>query len=102
MMKTPTCANCQKQWSWKMTWKKTFTFKKAIPCPFCGEKQYITKNARQKLCLLPVIFPLINVPFLSFGVDNIYLGMMYVVCILGLAIGMPYFYELSNENEPLW
>ncbi|MEA3319761.1 MAG: TIGR04104 family putative zinc finger protein [Bacillota bacterium] len=101
-MNTPTCANCHKQWSWKMTWKKTFTFKQAITCPFCEEKQYITKSARQKLCLLPIIFPIINVPFLSFGVSSFYLAMVYIICVVVLVIGMPFFYRLSNKEEPLW
>ncbi|MCM3618663.1 hypothetical protein M3936_13820 [Sutcliffiella horikoshii] len=102
MMKTPSCANCQNQWSWKMTWKKSFTFKQAITCPYCKEKQYITKSARQKLCLMPMIFPLINVPILTFGVDHIYLVISYVICIIGVVIGMPYLFNLSNEDEPLW
>ncbi|TYS67523.1 hypothetical protein FZC76_13135 [Sutcliffiella horikoshii] len=101
-MKTPTCANCHNQWSWKMTWKKIFTFKQAITCPFCGEKQYITKSARQKLTLLPIVIPFMNVPFLPFGVSGFYLAMMYVVCLVGIAIGMPALYELSNEEESLW
>lgn len=101
-MKTPTCANCHNQWSWKMTWKKTFTFKQAIACPFCGKNQYITKKSRQKFCFLPLIIPLINVPFLSFGVDQFYLAMMYIVCIIALVIGLPYLYELGNEEESLW
>ncbi|KPB06163.1 TIGR04104 family putative zinc finger protein [Bacillus sp. CHD6a] len=101
-MKTPTCANCHNQWSWKMTWKKTFTFKQAITCPFCEEKQYITKSARQKLTLLPIGIPLLNVPFLTFGVNGFFLTIVYVVCIIGIAIFMPSLYELSNEEESLW
>lgn len=101
-MKTPTCANCHNQWSWKTTWKKTFTFNQALICPFCEEKQYVTKGARQKLTLLPIVIPFMNVPFLTFGVDGFYFAIMYIVCIIGIAIGMPSLYELSNEEEPLW
>jgi CXXC-20-CXXC protein len=101
-MKTPSCANCKKNWSWKTTWKQMFTFKQAITCPYCEEKQYITKSSRQKLCLPPMLFAFINVPFLSFGVDFFYLSITYVICIVFIFILMPFLYELSNENEPLW
>ncbi|MDR4889763.1 hypothetical protein RGU12_19910 [Fredinandcohnia sp. QZ13] len=43
----PTCQKCKNKWSWKQTFKKSFTFTNAMTCPYCGEKQYITARTRK-------------------------------------------------------
>ncbi|KMJ57681.1 hypothetical protein AB685_15945 [Bacillus sp. LL01] len=79
-----------------------FTFKQAILCPYCGENQYLTKSSRQKLCLLPMVFPLLTVPFISFGIGGLYLSIVYFICFVSMLSLIPFLYKLSNENEPLW
>ena len=36
----PPCKNCYKKWSWKQTFKRSFTVGGDMKCPYCNEMQY--------------------------------------------------------------
>ncbi|WP_117149533.1 TIGR04104 family putative zinc finger protein [Paraliobacillus zengyii] len=97
----PTCKNCNKEWSWKQTFKKMFTLDIAMKCPHCGKKQYYTKRARKRSTAIVFITPfmfLLNM----FGISLfLSIGIFLVYCILILVI-YPFLIELSNKEEFLW
>lgn len=55
----PTCQNCEREWSWQQTFKKMLTFSAGMKCPYCGEKQYYTKQARTRMSVLTFLIPFI-------------------------------------------
>ncbi|GAB3792227.1 TIGR04104 family putative zinc finger protein [Virgibacillus kimchii] len=98
----PTCQNCHEKWSWKQTFKKSFTLDTAIPCPFCGEKQYLTSRARKRSALPAVIIPFIIFIPSFFGVSFAAMISIFVSVVIGFTIFYPLVIELSNEEEALW
>ncbi|WP_438824591.1 TIGR04104 family putative zinc finger protein [Bacillus sp. JJ1521] len=56
----PTCQNCNETWSWKQTIKKSLTFKRALICPYCGERQYISPRTRKRTTAIVFIAPLLS------------------------------------------
>lgn len=97
----PTCQNCDREWTWKQTFKKMFTLDGAMECPYCGAKQYYTKRSRKRTAALTFIIP--SVILLNFLDISPYLlvGTYLVVVLSIFGIG-PFLVELSNEEESLW
>ncbi|MFA1820220.1 TIGR04104 family putative zinc finger protein [Virgibacillus oceani] len=98
----PTCQNCHNKWSWKQTFRKSFTLDTGIPCPYCGEKQFLTSKSRKRSTLGILLIPfLIFVPnFFDFSLLatlSIYAG--YVILF---SFTYPFLIELSNREEALW
>jgi CXXC-20-CXXC protein len=102
VIKMPTCQNCHHKWSWKQTFKKSFTLIGGMTCPYCDEKQYLTARMRKRSTIIPFIM----VALIMLG--NHFIGPSYVAvfALLGLLplviIINPFFVELSNEEEPLF
>ncbi len=98
----PTCQHCRHQWSWKQSFKKSFTLGTGMTCPYCGEKQYLAARTRKR----NTIFPLIIVTLIMLG--NLFFGpsSVFLFALLGfipLFFGIyPFLIELSNEEEPLF
>jgi len=95
----PTCANCDKKWTWGQTMKTLFRIK----CPYCGEKQYETAASRQKNGIFGVVFPLLFLPIII-GF-NIPIGTTFVFLVLVALILLgvyPFMLKLSNEEEPFF
>ncbi|MGI2329181.1 TIGR04104 family putative zinc finger protein [Planococcus sp. YIM B11945] len=99
----PTCQNCGHQWSWKETFKKSFTLSNGMRCPSCGAKQYATKRSRTRMSLFTFIFsPLLIL--LAFFFD-LTIGTLMLIAIPLFAVVLiiyPFLYEFSNEEEPMW
>ncbi|MEI5907976.1 TIGR04104 family putative zinc finger protein [Bacillus spongiae] len=97
----PICQKCHYKWSWKETFVRLFTFSTKLTCPSCNQDQYISKNARNRLSL--TIFPfVIWIPLFGFNVSNHYILLLQLVLCVVLIIVMPFFYQLSNKDEPMW
>lgn len=98
----PTCQNCQPRRSWWQTFKKTFSFRIGVACPFCNEKQYFSARFRIRSTMIPVIMS----PFIIF--TGTYFGFSYISLLIVLSILAvffvvnPFFVELSKEEEPLF
>ena len=99
----PRCQNCNHQWTWKSTVRKSFTLGVGMECPNCGTRQYLTKKARKKTGILNIFpAPILILSAMFFDLE--------IMTILPLAVGVfsaflavyPYLVELSNENEPMW
>jgi CXXC-20-CXXC protein len=98
----PTCQNCHEKWSWKQTFKKSFTLDTALPCPFCGEKQYLTSRARKRGALLTMIIPfLIFIPFF-FDITIFAAVSVYFAAGIGIMLIYPFVVELSNKEKAFW
>lgn len=97
----PTCQNCDREWSWKQTFKKMFTLGTAMECPHCGEKQYYTKRARKRSAVVTLLTPFIILLNL-FDISPYLLVGIYLVFGLSIMGIFPFLIELSSEEEPLW
>ncbi|WP_096272113.1 TIGR04104 family putative zinc finger protein [Paucisalibacillus globulus] len=98
----PTCQNCGKEWSWKQTFKKMWTFSITMKCPHCQEQQYLTTKSRKRSSFSTFLIPFILL--LSIVLDLSPPTTLFTIIGVGLVIlGIhPFFTELSNEEEPLW
>lgn len=97
----PTCQNCDREWSWKQTFKKMFTLDVSMECPHCGEKQYYTKRARKRIAVLTFLNLFIILLNLFDISPYLVLGIFFVFCLSAIGI-LPFLIELSNEEEPPW
>ncbi|WP_174612859.1 TIGR04104 family putative zinc finger protein [Virgibacillus ihumii] len=98
----PTCQNCNYKWSWKQTFRKSFTLDTGMGCPCCGEKQYPTTDSKKRFGRWLFIPPFTILLSLLFDVPTpLVIGMIIVVSILLLCM-YPYTVELSNQEEALW
>ena len=98
----PTCQNCHTAWSWKQTFKKSFTLNTAMICPYCGENQYVTSRTRKTSSMITsitlAVIMLLNV---FWGPSLIFV--MALVASIPIYLGSyPFLVELSNQEEPLW
>lgn len=98
----PTCQNCHKEWSWKQTFKKSFTLIGEMTCPYCGEKQYLTARMRKRSTVIPfIVATLIMLGNLFFGPSYVtifaLLGLLLIFFIIN-----PFFVQLSSEEEPFF
>lgn len=97
----PVCNNCQHKWSWKGTFKRSFTLGVGMMCPNCNEMQYYSARFRKRSSMVPFLIPLLLTV-------NLFLGPSYLILILLLAflpvylILFPFFVELSNDEEALF
>lgn len=98
----PVCECCGKKWSWKTAFKKMYTVKQKLTCPYCNSDQYMDKNTKFKLSIISMI-PLFVVMLLVL-LDIPFLLIVLIECVLcvGIIIAIPFFYNLSSKNEPLW
>ncbi|MFP7487238.1 hypothetical protein SFC65_24075 [Priestia filamentosa] len=98
----PTCNKCGQRWSWRHTFLQSMSFRKKLKCQSCQEPQYLSKNAAQRIgtyAMIPFIIwfilTLFNVPFkYSVSLEITLFAILYLI--------MPFLYELSNEEEPMW
>ncbi|WP_273853075.1 TIGR04104 family putative zinc finger protein [Guptibacillus spartinae] len=96
----PTCKNCGYTWRWREAMRLIYRQKAA--CPKCHEKQYLSAKSRKRSSYtsMLVVIPL--------GITSIYklslwfyLGFSFSILVLILLLS-PFYYSLSNEEEPLW
>ena len=97
-----TCQNCHNKWSWKQTFKRSFTLGKGMECPYCHELQFYSLSFRKRSMILTftllILISLINI---FFGTS--YTSVISSILLIPLFLGVfPLFVELSNEEEPLW
>lgn len=96
----PVCQYCHKKWTWWETLKRTFftvSFK-GIPCPYCGERQFVSKKTTRRYGLLLFLIPLgLLLPLI--GVPGIYM-LVYLLVSGIFVIGIyPFILKLSKEEE---
>ena len=98
----PTCQNCHNKWTWKQTFKKSFTLSVGMTCPYCDKKQYLTARMRKRSTIIPfIIISIIMLGNLLFGPSYTALFSLIILIPLFLLIN-PFFVELSNEEEALF
>lgn len=99
----PRCENCNNEWSWGTTLRKSFTLGEGMECPECGRTQYLTRKSRKRLGIAN-FFP---APLL---IGSAWLFDLEIVSVLAVALFLftvfmltyPQMAELTNENEPMW
>ncbi|WP_438823900.1 TIGR04104 family putative zinc finger protein [Bacillus sp. JJ1566] len=97
----PTCQKCNETWSWKQTLNKSLTFKRALICPSCGEKQYISLRTRKRTAAIVFIAPFLSLLNSYFGSHLMLLFILLGYLTLFIVI-YPFYLELSNKEEPLF
>src|SRR5699024_8516819 len=56
----PICENCHNEWTWKETFKRSFTLDSKMRCPYCDKDQYITQKSKLKTFFFNMIVLVIN------------------------------------------
>ncbi|MGG1685801.1 TIGR04104 family putative zinc finger protein [Pseudalkalibacillus sp. NRS-1564] len=97
-----TCQQCHSEWTWKESFLMVFSFKKAVVCPYCDKEQYLTRRARNNLSVIPSIVALLWLPMIAFQVPISVIIPIEVVMAIGTVFILPYFFEVTDHNEPLW
>ncbi len=98
----PTCQNCNRTWTWKQTFKKSFTLGSAIICPYCGANQYVTTRTRKISSMITTItIAVIMLMNVLFGPSLLFFVALIAATPTYLGI-YPYLVELTNQEEPLW
>ncbi|WP_121610613.1 TIGR04104 family putative zinc finger protein [Mesobacillus foraminis] len=99
----PVCKHCGAKWSWSDTLKRSWTFRRGMRCRNCKKKQYQTRSSRKKTSLIAGLIPVILIPAASLfdlaPVSILALGMVLGILCIGV---MPFFFELTSKEEPLW
>ncbi|MFP3727629.1 TIGR04104 family putative zinc finger protein [Priestia filamentosa] len=98
----PNCQKCNHKWTWKETFIRMFTFKSKLKCPSCKEVQYLSKKSRDRISMFLMIPFIIWVPLVSFNVPTTYTMAIVLFSYMVFLSVTPHFYELSNEEEPIW
>lgn len=95
----PTCQKCQKRWTWKQMFKKQFNFSGEMTCPYCGEKQYYTKQTKKWSGIISVIaVTIIMTCNLIFGPSYVWLILLWLLLPLYFIV-FPFFIRLANSDE---
>src|SRR5690625_3019483 len=98
----PVCQRCHANWSWVETMKCLFILNVSLTCPHCDGKQYYTAQFRKRSSFVPIV-----IITLTFGM-NLLVGPTYAALVLLLGLSLlyflllPFFVQLSNEEEPLF
>ncbi|MGM1048475.1 MAG: TIGR04104 family putative zinc finger protein [Bacillota bacterium] len=97
----PICQKCGCSWNWKETFLKILTFKNKLSCPSCKSLQYVSKKSRQRIRLISLLSISMMVPMISMGVRIGYILLFDLILYVLLIACLPFFYILSNEDEPM-
>jgi CXXC-20-CXXC protein len=99
----PRCQNCNHQWSWETTVRKSFTLGVGMECPNCGTRQYLTKKSRKKTGIINIFpAPILILTALFFDLEITTMLVFAVGLFAAFMAVYPHLVELSNENEPMW
>ncbi|MFC3040509.1 TIGR04104 family putative zinc finger protein [Virgibacillus xinjiangensis] len=98
----PVCKTCDNKWSWKETYIASFTLSVGMTCPYCGEKQYLTAKSRIKSSSISFVSPIIVLMSTFFDVSIALWLLILISYMFLIIIIIPFFYELTDEEEPLW
>jgi CXXC-20-CXXC protein len=99
----PTCQNCGHKWTWKTTFKKSFTLSTGMECPACGAMQYATAKSRKRMSLLNFISaPFLILSALFFDLSITPLLLIAIPLFAVVLFIYPFLYEFTDEEEPMW
>src|SRR5699024_5244459 len=111
----PICENCHNEWTWKETFKRSFTLDSKMRCPYCDKDQYITQKSKLKtfffnmIVLLPLVLNLIfNIPgvillslFIILFIFNIFILILLILFSILFIIFIlihPFNMEIGNTD----
>ena len=94
----PICKKCHNKWTWKETFKKTFTLYSDIKYPYCGETQYITQKSKLKSFLLNMIVLLPLLLNIFFDIHVVILLSLFPILFILVILIHPFYIELSNTD----
>ncbi|MGP4041663.1 TIGR04104 family putative zinc finger protein [Gracilibacillus sp. D59] len=95
----PTCHN---DWSYLQTLKKSFTLDPAMPCPYCGTNQFLTKTTRRKTGILNFLPALVILLPSLFDVSIMISVLFLLITLTAMVAIYPTLVELSNQEEPIF
>ncbi|ARJ37725.1 hypothetical protein SporoP8_01795 [Sporosarcina ureae] len=91
--------NCNNQWSWKQTIKKTATLNPAITCPYCEEKQYQTQKSKGEIGMLTPIVLLQLIIQMFFEVPEAIILSLFPSLFILVIILYPFLVKLSSQEK---
>jgi len=95
----PSCANCNKKWTYRELLKLLLSFKAEMMCPYCEARQYQSKKSQAiaPFAGLVVLLPLLLSSFIDLPV-LLTLSLIPILAI-GTLLMFPFFVRLSNTEE---
>lgn len=102
----PVCEGCNEQWSFLVSLKSYSKMNRGMTCPYCGSKQYVSRNARKRMGLfsfLPITF--MFVPTFIGGMSSMHIVIHYLTTIALYVCLYPLLLSVKSEDEkdaPLW
>ncbi|MGM8365484.1 TIGR04104 family putative zinc finger protein [Virgibacillus sp. W0181] len=91
----PTCQHCHTPWTYTDTLKNMLQLR----CPYCQQKNYLSKKVRMR----DALFSLLPIPIMIlFNVSFPWILGLGANIILVLALIYPYIIQLSKHEDPLW
>ncbi|MBF0707444.1 hypothetical protein IQ283_12680 [Alkalihalobacillus hwajinpoensis] len=96
----PTCQTCGYTWNWKEAMRLIYRAKAS--CPNCDANQYLSAKSRKRSSYtsMLVVIPLAITSIYRLSIW-FYLSFSFALLVLILLLS-PLYYQLSNEEEPLW
>lgn len=95
----PICQQCNYQWSFRETWKRSFTLTNQMPCPNCQKTQFLTLQSRKRSSILTFLtISLIMLFNIFFGPTEISLVLLGAFTVIW-TVTYPYMVKLSNTEE---
>ncbi|MDB0580086.1 TIGR04104 family putative zinc finger protein [Salinicoccus roseus] len=97
------CTNCGTQWIFKEKLRKSFSLDRGMPCPHCGEAQYLTWRYRKKSILITFLMILLFfLPSFFNASWSIFLAIFTITLAAGLFLQIHTFELIDKDDGDFW
>ncbi|WP_455662596.1 TIGR04104 family putative zinc finger protein [Pradoshia sp.] len=98
----PTCRSCGKSWTWSISLKRILSFRQTMICPHCQKSQYQAHSSRFKTSGVILIPTLLLPVYIMFELSITTALFIELAIMIAALFVLPFFLELSNQDEPMW
>ncbi len=93
------CRNCGDNWNVRATLKRYTTSTPGMPCPSCGEVQYLSREYRERSMLVTLLIPLLMLIPAFFNIPVVAMAILFVAAFTAIAVIHLSTIELADEQE---
>ena len=97
------CTNCGTRWTFKEKLRKSFSFDRGMPCPQCGEAQYLTWRYRKKSSVITFLMILLfSLPGFFNASWSVFLAVFTITFATGLFLQIHTFELTDKDDGDFW